>query len=130
MYREGTTPQRFRLSDADLNICKNYLQVPLGRVLNRALGIYIYNIQHAEVIPAILLYAGTNTERRAGNKTPVSVRLRRDLVEYMERNCINKTRAIEEALSRYIDYVKTHHIELYDLRKGVHYWFTNPYPRY
>lgn len=130
MYREGTIPQRFRLSDADLNICKNYLQAPLGRVLNRALAIYIYNIQHAEVIPAFLLYSGTNTERRSGNKTLVSVRLRRDLVEYMEQNRINKTRAIEEALSRYTGYVNTHPSELDALREGVHYWFTNPYPKY
>lgn len=130
MYREGTVPQRFRLSDNDVNICKNYLQVPLGRVLNRALGIYIYNIQHAEVIPANLLYSGTNTERRAGNKTPVSVRLRRDLVEYMEQNCINKTRAIEEALSRYIGYVNIHPSELEALREGVHYWLRAHYPKY
>lgn len=130
MYREGTTPQRFRLSDTDLNICKNYLQVPLGRVLNRALGIYLYNIQRAEVIPAFLLYSGSNNVRRIGNKTPVSVRLRRDLAEYMEQNCINKTRAIEEALSRYIGYVNTHPSELDALREGVHYWFTNPYPKY
>lgn len=130
MYKEGTTPQRFRLSDNDLNICKNYLQVPLGRVLNRALGIYIYNIQHDEVIPATLLYSGTNTERRSGNKTPVSVRLRRDLVEYMEQNCINKTRAIEEALSRYIGHVNTHPSELDALREGVHYWLRADYPKY
>lgn len=130
MYKEGTTPQRFRLSDTDLNICKNYLKVPLGRVLNRALGIYLYNIQHEGVIPAILLYSGTNTERRNGNKTLVSVRLRRDLVEYMEQNCINKTRAIEEALSRYIGHVNKHPSELEALREGVHYWFTNPYPKY
>ena len=130
MYREGTTPQRFRLSENDLNICKNYLQVPLGRVLNRALGIYLYNIQHAEVIPAMLLYAGTNSERRSGNKTPVSVRLRRDLVEYMEMNRINKTRAIEEALSRYIGYVNIHPSELHNLRQGVHYWYQADYPKY
>ena len=130
MYREGTIPQRFRLSENDLNICKNYLKVPLGRVLNRALGIYLYNIQHAEVIPAMLLYGGTNTERRNGNKTPVSVRLRRDLVEYMEINRINKTRAIEEALSRYIGYVNTHQAELEALREGVHYWFRADYPKY
>ena len=130
MYKEGTTPQRFRLSDSDLNICKNYLQVPLGRVLNRALGIYIYNIQHAEVIPAILLYSGTNTERRNGNKTLVSVRLRRDLVEDMEMNRINKTRAIEEAHSRYIGHVNIHPSELEALREGVHYWFRADYPKY
>lgn len=130
MYKEGTIPQRFRLSANDLNICKNYLQAPLGRVLNRALAIYIYNIQHAEVIPAFLLYSGTNTERRSGNKTLVSVRLRRDLVEYMEQNCINKTRAIEEALSRYIGYVNIHQSELHDLRQGVHYWVTCNYPKY
>ena len=130
MYREGTIPQRFRLSDSDLNICKNYLQVPLGRALNRALAIYLYNIQHAEVIPAILLYSGTNTERRNGKKTPVSVRLRRDLVEYMEQNCINKTRAIEEALSRYIGYVNTHPTELVELRQVAHCWVVNNYPKY
>lgn len=130
MYREGTIPQRFRLSYYDLNVCKNYLQVPLGRVLNRALAIYLYNIQRAEVIPAILLYSNIHTEPRLGTKTPVSVRLRRDLVEYMEQNCINKTRAIEEALSRYIGHVNTHPSELEALRKGVHYWFTNPYPKY
>lgn len=130
MYKEGTTPQRFRLSDSDLNICKNYLKVPLGRVLNRALGIYIYNIQRAEAIPAILLYSGTNIERRAGNKTPVSVRLRRDLVEYMEMNRINKTRAIEEALSRYIGHVNKHPAELEYLREWGHYWFRTDYPKY
>lgn len=130
MYREGTTPQRFRLSYYDLNVCKNYLQVPLGRVLNRALAIYLYNIQRAEVIPATLLYSGTNTEPRLGTKTPVSVRLRRDLVEYMEMNRINKTRAIEEALSRYIGYVNTHQSELHDLRQGVHYWQSGNYPKY
>lgn len=130
MYREGTIPQRFRLSYYDVNVCKNYLQAPLGRVLNRALGIYLYNIQHEGVIPATLLYSGTNTERRNGNKTPVSVRLRRDLVEYMEQNRINKTRAIEEALSCYIGHVNTHPSELDALREGVHYWFTNPYPKY
>lgn len=130
MYREGTTPQRFRLSDSDLNICKNYLQAPIGRVLNRALAIYLYNIQHEGVIPAILLYSGTNTEPRLGKKTPVSVRLRRDLVEYMEQNCINKTRAIEEALSCYIGHVNTHPSELDVLREGVHYWFTSKYSKY
>ena len=130
MYREGTTPQRFRLLDSDLNICKNYLQVPLGRVLNRALAIYLYNIQHADVIPAFLMHTRTHRVRRYCNRTPVSVRLRRDLVEYMEQNCINKTRAIEEALSRYIGYVNTHPSELVALREGVHYWFPNPYPKY
>ena len=130
MYREGTTPQRFRLSDNDLNICKNYLQVPLGRVLNRALGIYLYNIQRAEVIPAILLYSGTKNGRPDGRKTPVSVRLRRDLVEYMEMNRINKTRAIEEALSRYIGHVNTNPSELEVLRSRVHYWQSNIYPKY
>lgn len=106
------------------------MKVPLGRVLNRALGIYLYNIQRAEVIPATLLYAGTNTERRAGNKTPVSVRLRRDLVEYMEMNRINKTRAIEEALTRYIGFIIRQPEELHDLRQGVHYWQSETYPRY
>lgn len=130
MYREGTIPQRFRLSDSDLNICKNYLKVPLGRFLNRALAIYIYNIQHAEVIPAFLLYSGSNNVRRHGNKTPVSVRLRRDLVEYMETNGINKTRAIEEALSCYIGHVNTHPSELEALREGVHYWLRADYPKY
>lgn len=130
MYREGTIPQRFRLSYYDVNVCKKYLQAPLGRVLNRALAIYIYNIQHAEVIPAYLLYSGTNNVRRNGNKTPVSVRLRRDLVEYMEQNCINKTRAIEEALNCYIGYVNTHQAELDDVRRRVHYWISDNYPKY
>ena len=130
MYREGTTPQRFRLSQYDLDICKNYLQAPLGRVLNRALAIYLYNIQHAEVIPATLLYSGNNIERRTGNKTPVSVRLRRDLVEYMEMNRINKTRAIEEALSRYTGYVNSQPSEMAQLRRGVHYWYITDYPQY
>lgn len=130
MYKEGTTPQRFRLSYYDLNVCKNYLQVPLGRALNRALAIYLYNIQHAEVIPAFLLHSGRNPEPRFDTKTPVSVRLRRDLVEYMEMNRINKTRAIEEALSRYIGHVNKHPSELEALREGVHYWFRADYPKY
>lgn len=130
MYKEGTTPQRFRLSYYDLNFCKNYLQVPLGRALNRALAIYIYNIQHAEVIPAILLYSGTNNKPRFGTKTPVSVRLRRDLVEYMEQNRINKTRAIEEALFHYNRFVQNHQLELDNLRRGVHYWNSETYPKY
>lgn len=130
MYREGTVPQRFRLSDNDLNICKNYLQVSLGRAINRALAIYLYNIQHAGIIRAILLHSGKNTERRNGNKKLVSVRLRRDLVEYMEQNCINKTRAIEVALNLYIGYVNTHQAELDELRRGVHYWIPDNYPKY
>lgn len=130
MYKEGTTPQRFRLSVCTINSITKYIQAPLGRVLNRALGIYLYNIQHAEVIPTFLFYSGTNKERRNGTKTPVSVRLRRDLVEYMEMNRINKTRAIEEALSHYIEYVNTHPSELVVLRQGVHYWFTVPYSKY
>lgn len=130
MYREGTTPQRFRLSVGTIDSITKYIQAPLGRVLNRALAIYIYNIQHAEVIPAILLYSGTNTERRNGNKKPVSVRLRRNLVEYMEQNCINKTRAIEEALSRYIGYVNRQSEELHHIRQGVHYWESDIYPKY
>lgn len=130
MYKEGTTPQRFRLSDSDLNICKNYFQVPLAQVLNQALGIYIYNIQRMGCIPGILLHSGTNTERRNGNKKPVSVRLRRNLVEYMEQNCINKTRAIEEALSLYVRYVKNHKSELEHLRQGNHYWLVEYYPKY
>lgn len=130
MYREGTTPQRFRLSYYDLNFCKNYLQVPLGRALNRALAIYLYNIQHAGIIPSNLLYSGSNSKPRLGTKTLVSVRLRRDLVEYMEQNCINKTRAIEEALYHYNRFVNNHQFELDRLRQGVHYWISNPYPRY
>lgn len=130
MYKEGTIPQRFRLSYYDLNFCKNYLQVPLGRALNRALAIYLYNIQHAEVIPAILLYSGRNSKPRLGTKTPVSVRLRRDLVEYMEQNCINKTRAIEEALYHYNRFVNNHQSELHELRSGVHYWIPDHYPKY
>lgn len=130
MYKEGTTPQRFRLSELDLGNCKNYLKVPVGRALNRALAIYLYNIQRAEVIPSILLCSGTNTERRAGNKTLVSVRLRRDLVNYMEMNRINKTRAIEEALSYYIALVLRQPEELRELRQGVHYWQLNNYPKY
>lgn len=130
MYKEGTTPQRFRLSYYDLNVCKKYLQVPIGRVLNRALAIYIYNIQHDTFTPVPLLYRRIGKHGELDTKTSVSVRLRRDLVEYMEQNCINKTRAIEEALSRYIGYVNTHPSELEALREGVHYWLRADCPKY
>lgn len=108
MYNSNTVPQRVRLPQSDINRVKEYFQAPLNRVINRVLALYLHRIQRTGVIPRDTLYR----KWTPGTRQAVSLRLRHELVEYMELNRMNKTTTILEALFEYEGYVIRHPSEL------------------
>lgn len=119
MYREGTTPQRFRLSVCTIESITKYIQAPFGRVCNRALAIYLVKLQREQEHPRFLyrqLWTRFNDSKR-----PVSVRVREDIVRYLDLNQFNKTTVLSEALTIYLNYClgPNSGAELHQIRHSV-----------
>lgn len=120
MYATETKRVAIRLREIDEIRIKAF-DAPVGRVINRALEVYVCYLQHCTAEELSNKTALTQYCRH-GDTRPFNVRVRRDLLEYLQLNTFRIASTVSSALTFYINYLDAHNSERSILEHGTHYW--------
>lgn len=104
MYKTDTKRVALRLLETDEDQAREDYQVPTGRLLNRALEVYICYLQHCtdeQLASKRALYC---PDRRPGARRLYNFRLRRDLYDYIMMHKLTLSATIGAALDFYAAY--------------------------
>lgn len=115
MYKVDTKRVALRLLETDEDLAREYYQVPIGRLLNRALEVYVCYLQHCTDENLAKKSALTWPDRRPGNRRAYNFRLRRDLHDYIMMHKFVLSATIGAALDFYARYYDDHSVEHYIL---------------
>lgn len=126
MYKTDTKRVALRLLETDEDQAREDYQVPIGRLLNRALEVYICYLQHCTDEQLASKRALYWPDRRPGARRLYNFRLRRDLHEYIMMHKLTLSATIGAALDFYTGYCDKHPCELGRLR-GMTSVYSNTY---
>mgnify|MGYP003396677904 len=116
MYKTDTKRVALRLLETDEDLAREYYQVPIGRLLNRALEVYICYLQHCTDEQLASKSALYRPDRRPGARRLYNFRIRRDLHDYIMMHRLTLSATIGAALDFYEGYCDIHLDELRLLR--------------
>lgn len=104
MYKTDTKRVALRLLETDENLAREDYQVPIGRLLNRALEVYICYLQHCTDEQLVRKDALHRPDRRPGARRLYNFRMRRDLHDYIMMHRLILSATIGAALDFYAAY--------------------------
>jgi len=104
MYKTDTKRVALRLLETDEDQAREDYQVPTGRLLNRALEVYICYLQHCTDEQLARKEALYWQDRRPGARRLYNFRLRRDLHDYIMMHQLTLSATIGAALDFYAAY--------------------------
>lgn len=119
MYKTDTKRVALRLLETDEDQAREYYQAPIGRLLNRALEIYVCYLQHCTDEQLETKGALHWPDRRPGARRAYNFRLRRDLYDYIMMHQFVLSATIGAAMDFYEGYFDTHLMELVRLRGTI-----------
>lgn len=115
MYKVDTNRVALRLLETDEDLAREYYQVPIGRLLNRALEVYVCYLQRSTDEQLARKTALYHPDRRPGARRLYNFRLRRDLYDYIMMHKFVLSATIGAALDFYSRYYDDHAVEHYTL---------------
>lgn len=115
MYKVDTKRVALRLLETDEDLAREYYQVPIGRLLNRSLEVYVCYLQHSSDEQLARKTALHHPDRRPGARRLYNFRLRRDLHDYVMMHKLTLSATIGAALDFYARYYDDHSVEHYTL---------------
>lgn len=101
MYKRETKRVSLRLLETDEDQAREYYEVPIGRLLNRALEVYVCYLQHCTDEQLERKYVLRYPDRRRGARRLFNFRLRRDLHDYIMMHQLTRSATIAWALAFY-----------------------------
>lgn len=104
MYKTDTKRVALRLFELDEYQAREYYQVPIGRLLNRALEVYICYLQHCTDEQLARKWWLHYPDKRRGARRLYNFRMRRDLHDYIMMHNFILSVTIGAALSFYSEY--------------------------
>ena len=104
MYKTDTKRVALRLLEIDEDQAREHYQVPTGRLLNRALEVYICYLQHCTDEQLARKDALHRPDRRPGARRFYNFRMRRDLHDYIMMHKFTLSATIGAALDFYAAY--------------------------
>ena len=104
MYKTDTKRVALRLLETDEDQAREHYQVPTGRLLNRALEVYICYLQHCTDEQLAKKRALRYPDRRPGARRFYNFRMRRDLHDYVMMHKFTLSATIGAALDFYAAY--------------------------
>ena len=104
MYKTDTKRVALRLLETDEDQAREYYQVPIGRLLNRALEIYVCYLQHCTDEQLARKGALYRPDKRPGARRLYNFRMRRDLHDYIMMHKFILSATIGAALDFYSAY--------------------------
>ena len=104
MYKTDTKRVALRLLETDEDQAREHYQVPTGRLLNRALEVYICYLQHCTDEQLAKKHALHYPDRRPGARRLYNFRMRRDLHDYIMMHKFTLSATIGAALDFYAAY--------------------------
>lgn len=126
MYKTDTKRVALRLLETDEDQAREYYQVPIGRLLNRSLEIYVCYLQHCTDEHLARKNALHRPDRRPGARRLYNFRMRRDLHDYIMMQKLTLSATIGAAMDFYTGYCDKHPCELSRLR-GMTSVYSNTY---
>ena len=108
MYKTDTKRVALRLLETDEEQAREHYQVPTGRLLNRALEVYVCYLQHCTDEQLAKKYALHYPDRRPGARRLYNFRMRRDLHDYIMMHKFTLSATIGAALDFYASYCNKH----------------------
>lgn len=115
MYKVDTKRVALRLLETDEDQAREYYYVPIGRLLNRALEVYVCYLQHCTDENLAKKTVLHRPDRRPGARRLYNFRLRRDLHDYVMMHKLTLSATIGAALDFYARYYDDHFNENYIL---------------
>lgn len=119
MYKTDTKRVALRLLETDEDQAREDYQVPTGRLLNRALEVYICYLQHCTDENLAKKTALHRPDGRPGARRLYNFRLRRDLYDYIIMHQFVLSATIGAALDFYERYYDDHSVEHYILPDSI-----------
>ena len=104
MYKTDTKRVALRLLETDEDLAREYYRVPIGRLLNRALEVYVCYLQHCTDEQMATKNALHRSDRRPGARRSFNFRMRRDLYDYIIMHKLTLSATIGAALDFYAAY--------------------------
>lgn len=104
MYKTDTKRVALRLLEIDEDLAREYFQVPIGRLLNRALEVYVCYLQHCTDEQLARKKVLHYPDLRRGARRSFNFRMRRDLHDYIMMHRLTLSATIGAALEFYAVY--------------------------
>lgn len=104
MYKTDTKRVALRLLETDEDLAREDYQVPIGRLLNRALEVYVCYLQHCTDEQLARKRALHYSDLRPGARRLYNFRMRRDLHDYIMMHKLTLSATIGAALDFYAAY--------------------------
>lgn len=122
MYKTDTIRVAHRLHEHDERLALEVYRVPVARLLNRALEIYVAYLQRCtdeELAKKVALH---RPDYRPGTRRLYNFRLRKDLDNYLTLHCFKRSGTIAAALAFYQHYITDNPNENYILQRACYLW--------